>query len=259
METNEDGFTRANVESICETGKSSKKASSVDDHIGEKGFGFKSVFAVANKVHIQSGLWSFGFEHSFGDNGLGMVTPLEVPFATLPEDVTTRITLKLADTRPPAFEKLTNAVRNLPHTTVFFLQRLKLIRINIENLDGTGNSSIIRRRPSNGKVTLAFVRTEFSGSGVVATQDKTSEYHVFSHRVRTMPRDERRKGRTEAEIKIAFPVNADTQLPELSEQGQHVFAYLPLQRLPQLQVRPLASIVFFRVNLWKTSKPVDTL
>ena len=41
VETNEDGFTRANVEAICATGKSSKKTSALDNHIGEKGFGFK--------------------------------------------------------------------------------------------------------------------------------------------------------------------------------------------------------------------------
>ncbi|KAF1351570.1 hypothetical protein EJ07DRAFT_159316 [Lizonia empirigonia] len=63
IETNEDGFTRANVEAICATGKSSKKASATEDFTGEKGFGFKSVFSIAEEVRIQSGVWSFRFEH----------------------------------------------------------------------------------------------------------------------------------------------------------------------------------------------------
>lgn len=56
VEINEDGFKRKNIEAICATGRSSKKATEDDDHIGEKGFGFKLVFSIADEVKIQSGL-----------------------------------------------------------------------------------------------------------------------------------------------------------------------------------------------------------
>jgi hypothetical protein len=59
VETNEDGFSRANIEAICAMGEISKKASDTDDRIGEKGFGFKSVFSIADEVTVQSGYGLF--------------------------------------------------------------------------------------------------------------------------------------------------------------------------------------------------------
>ncbi|EUC32544.1 hypothetical protein COCCADRAFT_98398 [Bipolaris zeicola 26-R-13] len=52
-----------------------------------------------------------------------------------------------------------------------------------------------------------------------------------------MPVHERRQDRTEAKIELAFPFDSITQQPKLSKQGQHIFAFLPLLRLAQLQVR----------------------
>jgi hypothetical protein len=76
FETNEDGFTRAKIEAICAAETSSKKASASDNYIGEKGFGFKSVFSVAYQVHVQSGLWSLQFKHKQGDDGLGIAVTM---------------------------------------------------------------------------------------------------------------------------------------------------------------------------------------
>ena len=51
VDCNEDGFTQENIVAICNVGKSSKTGA--QGYIGEKGTGFKSVFMVAWKVHIQ--------------------------------------------------------------------------------------------------------------------------------------------------------------------------------------------------------------
>jgi hypothetical protein len=56
VETNQDGFKRANIEAICATGKSSKKMTDTNDQNGEKGFDFKLVFSVAEEVQVQSSL-----------------------------------------------------------------------------------------------------------------------------------------------------------------------------------------------------------
>lgn len=58
---------QSNVRAICSTGESTKTNTS--GYIGEKGIGFKSVFKAASKVHIQSGPFSFFFEHRFCMNG----------------------------------------------------------------------------------------------------------------------------------------------------------------------------------------------
>lgn len=74
VECNEDGFTHENLVAICNVGKSSK--SGAQGYIGEKGIGFKSVFMVAWKVLIQSGDFSFYFQHKKGDSGMGMISPV---------------------------------------------------------------------------------------------------------------------------------------------------------------------------------------
>lgn len=58
---NECGFTRANIRSITAIGESTKKRifSKSSQSIGEKGIGFKTVFASVSKVSIKSGAFSF--------------------------------------------------------------------------------------------------------------------------------------------------------------------------------------------------------
>jgi hypothetical protein len=77
VECNEDGFTARDLSAICTVGESTKSAS--HGYIGAKGIGFKSVFIAAWKVHIQSGHFSFFFQHKKGDLGLGMVLPVCYP------------------------------------------------------------------------------------------------------------------------------------------------------------------------------------
>ncbi|TGO13902.1 hypothetical protein BTUL_0061g00190 [Botrytis tulipae] len=66
IDSNEDGFTQRDIKAICSIGESTK--ASIQGYIGEKGIGFKSVFNVAYKVHIQSEPYSFAFEYRKGDS-----------------------------------------------------------------------------------------------------------------------------------------------------------------------------------------------
>src|SRR5213075_1003116 len=61
IESNEDGFSVPNVAAICNVGKSTKYG--VYGYIGEKGIGFKSVFKIARRVHVQSEPYSFAFDY----------------------------------------------------------------------------------------------------------------------------------------------------------------------------------------------------
>lgn len=66
LEYNELGFTPDNVFSITGIAEAAKNISPDKIEIGEKGIGFKSVFGVADKVLIQSGLFSFMlYENNF--------------------------------------------------------------------------------------------------------------------------------------------------------------------------------------------------
>lgn len=52
IDCNEDGFTKENILALCRTGRSSKTPG--HGYTGEKGIGFKSVFKIANRVHVCS-------------------------------------------------------------------------------------------------------------------------------------------------------------------------------------------------------------
>lgn len=235
VETNEDGFTRANVEAVCATGKSSKKTSATDDHIGEKGFGFKSVFSIADDVHVQSGLWSFRFQYQRGDDGLGMVTPLDADAVILPRDVTTRITLHLTETAIEEYQDLLNAVASMPETTIFFLQKLEQFQIHVTDVDDKVTTTRFERTVLDTSRSRIRIRRYQEINGRASVDN--SLYRCFAHIIKHMPENKYRQGRKSARIDLAFPVDLESQEPKLSKSGQHVFAYLPVQRLPQIQVR----------------------
>ena len=56
---NELGFTPQNVFAITGIAEASKNINAEKVEIGEKGIGFKSVFGIADKVYIESGMFSF--------------------------------------------------------------------------------------------------------------------------------------------------------------------------------------------------------
>ncbi|KAJ5809606.1 uncharacterized protein N7503_001824 [Penicillium pulvis] len=94
VESNEDGFSEQDIRAICSIHQSTKRQAG--GYVGHKGIGFKLVFKVAHKVHIQSGPFCCSLEHKEGESGLGMVTPSNVARENLPETVKTRMTLLLA-------------------------------------------------------------------------------------------------------------------------------------------------------------------
>lgn len=234
IETNEEGFSRENVAAICETGQSSKKRHVTDEHTGEKGFGFKSVFSIADDVHIQSGLWSFRFKHRQGDDGLGMVTPLDAEAENLPRNVTTRITLNLSSDAAKDYNRLLEAIADMPDTTLLFLRRLSKLRIEIENIDTNKEVICFDKSVSDEGRLVAIDRSRKYGES--QPSNTVTSYHRTTYVQHVMPEDKHRKNQQKTTIDLAFPVNSDKNLPQRSPMGQHIFAYLPLKRLSQLQV-----------------------
>lgn len=81
IESNEDGFNEEDIWAICVIHHSSKRQKG--GYVGHKGIGFKSVFKIAYKVHIQPGPFSFSLERREGGSGMGMVTPTIQPYDDL--------------------------------------------------------------------------------------------------------------------------------------------------------------------------------
>ncbi|KAH8586657.1 hypothetical protein B0O99DRAFT_585566 [Bisporella sp. PMI_857] len=240
LDSNEDGFVEEDVKAICSVGESTKTA---QGYIGEKGIGFKSVFKVSKKVHIQSGPFSFSFEHirgsrdgelgtgtpleegdieSWGDDGLGMVTPIDEEYNDLPEGVRTRITLTLLN--PSTFEQRVQDLLNLPHTLLLFLVKLDVLEINI--YPEHGHATRIKYSHSGdevGEYLETIVKTTTFNREV---NEKALNFFVVRKNVDNLPPDETRKNTNQATVVLAFPI--DEEGDALIEQ-QHVFAFLPLR------------------------------
>jgi hypothetical protein len=231
IDSNEDGFTEDNIRAICSIGESTKKSSK--GYIGEKGIGFKSVFKVARKVHVQSGLYSFSFEHQQGgnDDGLGMVTPLPEEYEDLPNDLRTRITLFLLDDCDQT--QLFADFETLPDTLLLFLGKLKDLTVRFESDPGS-------RTQTSYKLSVNGSRSKITRT----VGSVTSDFHFMTAKrtITNMPYDDARKlvrkgepGKKverdwikEAEIVLAFPLDHN-DLPITVK--QHVYAFLPLRKV----------------------------
>ena len=221
VDSNEDGFTEANVRAICSVGESTKTFT--QGYIGEKGIGFKSVFKIASWVHIQSGPFSFSFEHQHGQNGLGIVTPENQEHEELPEDVYTRMTLRLAD--PTKFEQRVADLLELPDTLLLFLKRLVRITICIHRPNQPSSEIAYSYHEDKGNPIVKLIKVSGPAGDRLET---TTLYHIARRQLSNLPTDGTQKRTDKAEVVLAFPVNSNS-VPVI--QPQHVFAYLPLRKV----------------------------
>lgn len=230
VDSNEDGFSKDNISAICSVGKSTKKHSA--GYIGEKGIGFKSVFKIAQKVHIQSGPFSFAFSHTRedDDDGLGMITPYYEHAEELPIGVRTRMTLTLLDSTK--FEEQASEFRDVPDTFLMFLSRLQRLSIELYQPDNTPTATHYSKweTKENGLYTTFLAKTTRKGK-----EEKTSEqkYYSIKHKLHDLPFDEARKDKQgnsidQAIVVLAFPVDEYDE-PVLKQ--QYTYAFLPLRQV----------------------------
>ncbi|KAJ1275607.1 hypothetical protein BS78_05G148000 [Paspalum vaginatum] len=141
---NENGFTPANIESICRIGKSTKKSNRRSGYIGEKGIGFKSVFLVSRNPHI----FSNGYQIKFSEDpstecGIGYIVPEwveEYPsladitniYASLKSHPTTTIILPLKGDKIDAVKKELSSTHP---EVLLFLSKIRQISVREINDD----------------------------------------------------------------------------------------------------------------------------
>jgi hypothetical protein len=220
IDSNEDGFGEANIKAICAVGESTK--TNIQGYIGEKGIGFKSVFKVAKKVHIQSGHFSFAFEYHLGheEDGLGMTTPLNEDHLDMPADVGTRMILHLQEECDPSV--LAEELQRLPDTLLLFLRKLKGLYICID-------------LPVQSKVTLYYWAVSAGAQSTIHKsldgpnpESTAQRYWITKRSVSDMPHDHARRGIHEAQVVLAFPIDRN-DTPVILD--QHVYAFLPLRKV----------------------------
>jgi hypothetical protein len=223
IECNEDGFTERHVRQICRTAKSWKRTT--PGYIGEKGLGFKSVFQVASRVHIQSNNFSFSFKYNGEPEStakLGIITPIPED-DIIPRNIRplTRMTLTLNNKIP--YEELLSHFTKVPDTLLLFLSKLKEISIRMHDVDHMVTETITFRKSEEGSGVTRLSRG-LSIDGVDMTDD--SRYLITKTPATGLPNDSARPGTNECEVVLAFPIE-DGNRRWIS--GQYdVFAFLPV-------------------------------
>ena len=150
-------------------------------------------------VRIQSGFWSFYFEHHEGQDGLGMITPLEIPPESLPEGITTRITLTFIQEPANIFTQLVEEMEALPDTVTVFLQTIKELEFIVTKPDSQRVSTTIRADVKavypNGRRSVVTTKTtrQHQASKTVITNQVQQHYTVSTMLLHGMPVDKRPK------------------------------------------------------------------
>ena len=208
LRTNERGFTASDIMSIARMSMSSKHTR--DDAIGSKGIGFKSVFAITERVEIHSGHVHIEF-NTQKRGRLGMVWPESVP-----GDARVEGTHMIFPLKPDAYKKVRtelDRVAGQPEILLFLrnVRRLELV------VDGhTTVLTLVQREPvpdcllsSEGFVcsaALAVVRCERDDMPLEETRWLLQEA----------------RGRSSAHVMLAFPL--DSKQLRL----RCIYGYLPL-------------------------------
>ncbi|KAI1633135.1 hypothetical protein F4809DRAFT_624584 [Biscogniauxia mediterranea] len=237
VECNEDGFTSENLAAICSVGKSSKTGA--QGYIGEKGIGFKSVFMVASKVHIQSGAFSFSFRHKAGESGMGMISPIwEETDEELPSPLT-RLTLHLHQTGDPdtlakTRESTQKQFEELQETVLLFMKNLRILKVVLydEKLEQTSSTTYSIERP---QPTYAILKRTKVANGT--THEDVKYFHVTTHEATNLAKNENRtysqveevtRAYSRSPITLAFPLS-ETSTPII--EPQDLFVFLPVRRV----------------------------
>ena len=239
---NEDGFDEANLRAICNVGQSSKVGR--QGYIGEKGIGFKSVFKVAWKVHIQSRAYSFSFTHRPGDSGMGMISPEWHTAEALPEPMT-RMTFILHDGGDPDIragqrKNITDEFEQLQPSMMLFLKNIQRIEIRFfDRALRETKSSVMTRVACDvpNRDIFETVRTSCSNDGKKEVSSSRLNYHVTRGTASGLARNENRNYSPEeeaaqvystADIVLAFPLD-DSSVP--IDKPQNIFAFLPMRHV----------------------------
>eukprot|EP00928_Gymnodinium_smaydae_P034330 TRINITY_DN24356_c0_g1_i1.p1 TRINITY_DN24356_c0_g1~~TRINITY_DN24356_c0_g1_i1.p1 ORF type:complete len:266 (-),score=35.07 TRINITY_DN24356_c0_g1_i1:23-730(-) len=206
-ESNEAGFTMADVAAICDISASSKRKSSSGSTIGCKGIGFKSVFTVSDHPHVLSQSFTFAFDVKGPLGKLGYVTPTwltQEDIAALPAEVRKAHAAGLTVLYLP-LKRVTLAAdiqQEMEHlasqgrATLLFLKQLE----TIELIPLNGVRRVLRRNIREESSALAVVDEEVDGRHV------EHSYHIHHHDIKDRGKDD------EAwRLVLAFPVPDETE------------------------------------------------
>ncbi|CAF4601271.1 unnamed protein product, partial [Rotaria sp. Silwood2] len=140
LSNNEQGLRERDVLAICSLAVSTKTVE--QDHIGEKGVGFKSVFGASNEPMLISHAWKFRF-HVPGLDAMSYITPLWITDKDLPECISKQIStypqythlylpLKFQAHTPEANSFLDQVIKAVDPCILLNMHQLKKLEIVVE-------------------------------------------------------------------------------------------------------------------------------
>lgn len=182
-------------------------------YIGEKGIGFKSVFKVADVVHIASGFYEFKFNRNVR---VGMILPIPSLFPVedrVPDHTQFLLELK----HPRDYNDILQELKSIEPDLLLFLRKLDQIHISTH-----GAGTLYRRTITEFDSRYGGETVNISSGGDTVTH-KT--YLVHRHTAQWLPPDPRKEGVSSSEVIIAFMVK-DEVTPLANT--QKVFAFLPI-------------------------------
>ncbi|KAL7908107.1 hypothetical protein GGI35DRAFT_469887 [Trichoderma velutinum] len=236
IDCNEDGFEPKHIKAICAVGQSSKTGTQ-NGYVGEKGIGFKSVFMAAWKVHIQSGHFSFFFQHKRGDPGLGMISPVWHEQKSKSPHPGTRMKLLLGDGYKPIpssqYRSILNQFDSINESILLFMRKLGEIRVSIFNRKGKWE-----RTTTFSKDLIDASITRLTKVTKIGDKENISytNYYIFKHAVSNLDKNENRtytnyeektKAYASAEIVLGFSLT-EKSVPIVN--FQDIFAFLPMKQ-----------------------------
>lgn len=213
---NEIGFTFRQLDALTRIGKSTKKAADGrKGYIGEKGIGFKSVFKVADVVHVASGCYEFKFNRR---NTIGMMLPITSSFPS-DDRIKDHTQFLLELKRNEDYRQIRGDLEGLGSETLLFLRKLKQLDVSIN-----GERKAYKLRTVDWSSDF---RGEMATISETTDQEtKTTEYMIERLTVKHLPPDPRREAVTSSEVVVAFAIK-DQITPIVK--SQQVFAFLPIQ------------------------------
>ncbi|OBT52528.1 hypothetical protein VE04_07127, partial [Pseudogymnoascus sp. 24MN13] len=223
IECNETGFTEANVQALCRTGRSSKPLG--QGYTGEKGIGFKSVFKIAKRAHVRSPPYYFQLDRA---RMLGMITPQwdEEYFAAHSQDYQTTIILdRICDASTNFAAALELDIEATHPMVILFLRRIERLQITLHpsaSLQNEARMSRRFRRYTNDDL--------FPGITTLENEDTGTKEHFYKVQYTSAfnGTEERRPNLSQTDIVLAFPVELVSNTWTPRPEQLHTYAYLPL-------------------------------
>ncbi|KAG4293456.1 hypothetical protein FPRO06_00041 [Fusarium proliferatum] len=213
IDCNNDDLTKADVEDICRPVNK--------EHM--KGANFKTIVAATKKVHIQSGNFSFEFQHNVFDVDSDMMRPTWVTSAeTIPNDFT-RITLHLHDQGSKEdIHNLRQVVisqfEGLEEECLLFLKDLRSLKVEF-----FGKGGNMQQSKYFWKHTVDEYRVSLKVTTIDEWKEKTHTqlYHLIEQSADDMAPN----------LMLAFPLTDDFKV-QADTKTKKLFNFVPLQTSP---------------------------